>query len=313
LKRIGYLSLPRFNFAHPQVREVMRRMAPTLFGIGVYYIDVVVARRLLSELGTGAQSYFGWALRLCDFPQGIFVMALQTAMLPSLSSLAARSDHEELKKTFLFGFKIALFVGIGATALLFALAHPAVALILQRGKFDALATRETGYALMAQASAIWAIACSRQLVAVFFALGDTRTPVLVAACDFLVFVALALSLMGLYGHVGVSLAVAGAAIAQMLMLSVLLQRRLGVFVASDMLGSAGRSLTAAACAGAAAWAVAGACSELVEGALGLALPGLLGGLTFVSCFICLGWLLKSPELFSLLDPLRRRFKLSAQA
>src|SRR5690606_20588030 len=185
-----------------------------------------VARRFLSELDVGAQSYFGWALRLCDFPQGIFVMALQSAMLPSLALLAARSDLEELSKTFAYGIRLALFVGLGATALFVCMAEPLVVMILQRGEFDALAARETARALMAQGLAIWMVACTRQLVSVYFAMGDTKTPVLVAAADFTVFVSLALSLRGSLGHVGISLAVAGASGAQMLLLWLFLNRRL---------------------------------------------------------------------------------------
>jgi len=96
LRRIGYFELPRLELSHPGVREVLRRMAPVLVGLGVYYVDTVLARRFLSDLEIGAQSWFAWALRLCDFPQGIFVLALQTATLPSLALLFARGEREGL-------------------------------------------------------------------------------------------------------------------------------------------------------------------------------------------------------------------------
>ncbi|MEO6418131.1 MAG: lipid II flippase MurJ, partial [Polyangiaceae bacterium] len=75
LRAIGFLRTPILDFKDPGVREVFRRIAPMTFGIGVYYVDLILSRRFLSELGPGAQSYFSWAMRLCDFPQGIFVMA----------------------------------------------------------------------------------------------------------------------------------------------------------------------------------------------------------------------------------------------
>jgi len=89
LRAIGFAGRPVLDLSHPRVREVLRRMAPMTFGIGVYYVDLVLSRRFLSELGVGPQSWFTWAMRLCDFPQGIFVMAISTAALPSLSALAA--------------------------------------------------------------------------------------------------------------------------------------------------------------------------------------------------------------------------------
>ena len=47
LKRIGFLEAPSLAFGHPGIGKVLRRMAPMLLGMGVYYVDVVIARRLL--------------------------------------------------------------------------------------------------------------------------------------------------------------------------------------------------------------------------------------------------------------------------
>ena len=307
LKAIGYLGWPSFRFNDPGVREVLRRMGPTLLGIGVYYVDVIVARRFLSELEVGAQSYFGWALRLCDFPQGIFVMALQTAMLPSLSLLAARKDLDEVAKTFAYGIRLALFVGLAATALFVALAEPLVALILQRGQFDALAARETAHALMAQSLGIWMVACVRQLVAVYFALGDTRTPVFVAAIDFTVFVSLALLLKGTLGHVGISLAVAGASAAQMLLLWLMLSRRLPRLHTHEVLRSGLKSLSIAVLAGGAGLLAARPFTTAADPSwLERLLPGLAGCLTFGAVFLVLAKLLGSHELAAIAVPLKQR-------
>jgi putative peptidoglycan lipid II flippase len=307
LKKIGYLALPRLDLRHPGVREALRRMGPVLIGIGVYYIDVVIARRLLSELEIGAQSYFGWALRLCDFPQGIFVMALQSATLPSLALLVARGEHEEVERTFAFGMRLALFVGLAASALFVVLAEPLVIAIFQRGEFDRAAAHETARALAAQGLGIWMVAAVRQLVAVYYALGDTRTPVIVAAIDLGVFVALALGLRGPLGHVGISLAVTGASAVQMTLLWLLLGRRLS----SLRLGEVGRSalktaLAAGAAAGGALWAARRLESMFGDGPIERMLPGVLAAAIFGAIFLGAAWLLKSEELATIGAALRRR-------
>jgi putative peptidoglycan lipid II flippase len=170
LRAIGYFERPSFEFSHPGVRAALGRMLPVMFGMGVYYIDVVLARRFLSEEGLGAQSYYGWALRLCDFPQGIFVMALQTAALPSLPKLVARGELQEVARTHSFGMRLTLFVSIAATALFVGLAEPLVVLLFQRGEFDAESARETARALMAQGAGIWLVASVRQLTSTYYAL-----------------------------------------------------------------------------------------------------------------------------------------------
>jgi putative peptidoglycan lipid II flippase len=306
LRAIGYFSPPSFAFDHPGVREVLRRMGPVLFGLGVYYVDVVLARRFLSELGVGAQSYFGWALRLCDFPQGIFVMALQTATLPSLALLVARNDHEEVAATFAFGMRLALFVAIPATVLTVVLSEPLVVALFQRGQFDALAARETGKALAAQGVGIWSVAAVRQLVSVYYALGDTRTPVIVAAIDLAVFVLLALGLRGTLGHVGISLAVSGASMAQMGLLWILLRKRLPTTRFGEIASSATRTLAACLPASVAAFVVAQVLVTERAGAIARLLPGIAGTLTFVLVFFAAGTLFGSKELEALGRAIARR-------
>jgi len=309
LKRIGYLAAPSFELGHPGVREVLRRMGPMLFGIGVYYVDVLLARRFLSELGIGAQSYFTWAMRLCDFPQGIFVMALQAAALPSLARLAARGDSAELGRTFAFGLKLALFVAIPATALFVGLAEPLVVLLFQRGEFGAESARETARALVAQGTGIVVVAAVRQLLGAYYALGDTRTPVIVAALDLGVFVALALALRGSLGHVGIGWAVTGASTVQATLLAVLLVRKLPAVRGQGVVGSVLRVIVASAGAVALGRLVVGTLTpDPAAGPLERALPGVAGAGAFTFAFLAFALLLKSPELWMLIREVSRRFR-----
>lgn len=309
LRRIGYLEMPRLAFDHPGVKEVLRRMGPMLFGIGVYYVDVLLARRFLSELGLGAQSYFSWAMRLCDFPQGIFVMALQAAALPSLARLAARGQMDELGRTFAFGMRLAMFVAIPATALFVGLSEPLVVLLFQRGEFDAESATETAHALVAQGAGVWLIAAVRQLLGVYYAVGDTRTPVLVAAVDLVVFIVLALALRGPFGHVGVSWAVTGSGAVQALLLLVFAARRVPGIGGKELWVSLARVLAASAVGVVAGRAAAGALAHAPgAGGLGRALPGVAGALAFGAVFLLAAALLRSPELGTLWRELSRRLR-----
>jgi len=302
LARIGFGGRPRFDFwGDRDVGDMLKRIAPMTFGIGVYYIDLVLSRRFLSELGEGSQSYFSWASRLCDFPQGIFVMAISTAALPALSSLAARGDHEELKKTFAHGLRLSLFVAIPCSFALAALGEPLVALLFQRGKFDAIATHETARALVFQGGSIWTVAVVRQLVPVFYALGDTRKPVIVSALDLIAFIVLAMTLKGPLGHVGISVAVGGSSFVQMLLLWFALRARLGPLVDAGMRRSVGSTVLASVVA-----AVGGAGTVRLVGMASAWQAGIASSFVFVALFLLLGYGLKSPDQEALFAALRRR-------
>jgi putative peptidoglycan lipid II flippase len=304
LRALGYAVRPALVL-DDDVRTVLRRITPLTLGIGVYYVDLVLSRRFLSGLGVGAQSYFSWAMRLCDFPQGIFAMALSTAALPSLSSFAAKGDRGELARIWAHGMGLALFVALPASALLVTVGEPIVVTLFQRGAFDAQAARETARALAWQGAAVWTVAAVRQIVPAFYALGDTRTPVIVSAIDLGAFVALALALRGPWGHVGISVAVAGSSFVQMVLLLVGLKWRLGTVCGRQLLRSAARTSVVSAMAAMAAWAAA-RLAQPTTGAEAHAMPGAVGTIAFAVVFLSGAWGMRSPELDEILAAVRGR-------
>ena len=308
LKQIGYATRPIFDFRDPHVREMFRRILPMTLGLGIYYVDLTLSRRFLSELGEGAQSYFFWASRLCDFPQGIFVMALSTAALPSLATFAAKGDTVELAKTWAHGMRLSLFVAVPASAALVVMSEPIVVLLFQRGEFDAFSAHQTARALAWQGGAIFTVSAVRQIVPAFHSLGDTRTPVIVSALDLIAFVVLALTLRGPYGHVGVSMAVAGSSAVQMVLLFVGLKLRLGTIRSRELGASTLRILIASAIAAAAGWGASRSLSGLGDGALARAVPGLAGVIAFGVLYLAVTWGVGSPELAEIAGPIRRRLR-----
>lgn len=309
LRAIGYAGRPKVDFADPAVREMLRRMGPMAFGLGVYYVDMILSTRFLSELGPGAQSYFMWASRLCDFPQGIFVLALSTASLPSLAVFAARGEMGELEKTYAHGMKLSLFVAIPSSVALVALGEPLVTLLFRRGHFQEEAVRETARALAWQGGAVWTVAAVRQLVPVFHALGDTRTPVLVSALDLVAFIVLAVVLKGPLGHVGVSVAVAGSSFVQMALLAFFLRRKLSDTRVGEISRSVGRTVVASLVGGVGGKGAADlvAASFGGPGVLAGLVPGLVGGVVFAALFVVASYGVGSSELEGLTRGLRRRF------
>lgn len=307
LKKIGYLSRPSFEFNHPGVKEAVRRLAPTFLGIGVYFIDVMVGRRLLSELPEGSVTYFSYGMRLCDFSQGIFVMALSSATLPSLATFVGRGELGEVGKTLAFSIRLALFVGIAASVISVVLAEPIVSTVFQRGQFSLNDARETSRAFAAQALGIFLVAGVRQLVIVFFALGLTKIPVYVAIIDLIIFAALGYGLRDEMGHVGVSFAVTAARVAQFCLLWAALRRHLPSMHAREVGISFAKSSTAALAGGLAAWGSLQFLPDFNHESTWFRLiPVMIGGIAFFLAFLTCARLLRSEELLTVFGPIKRR-------
>ena len=55
-------------------------MLPSVFGVGVYYLNIAVSAILASLLPQGSVSYLYYAQRLFEFPQGIFTVSIAQAV-----------------------------------------------------------------------------------------------------------------------------------------------------------------------------------------------------------------------------------------
>ncbi len=216
-----------FGFRHPAVRKVARLMLPGLFGVAVYQINVIVTRVLASFLEEGSVSYLYYGQRLFEFPQGIFIVALAQALLPSLSRQAAEGDMVALKDSLRFSLLLVIIVTLPAALGLGLCAVPVYSLFFMGGQFDYPQVLATAQALAAYAPGLLFVGVSRMLVPTFYALENTRTPVLVSFWTMLVNVLAGLILMQFLGHVGLALALTLASAFNALALLVLLRKRLG--------------------------------------------------------------------------------------
>ena len=131
---------------------------------------------------------------------------------------------------------------------------PLVEVLFVRGAFDAQAAQATAWALVGYGVGLPAFSMVRSLVSAYYALEDTRTPVVVASGCLVLNLCLGLVLMQFIGHVGLALAVSAASWANIVLLGSLLRHKLGAWLETSgnpviMLGlsalmGAGCSLTA---------------------------------------------------------------------
>lgn len=217
---------PALDLAHEGVREVGRLMVPRMLGLGVIQASLLVNVVLASWLEEGSLAYLDYAWLLTMLPLGIFAMAISTAVFPTLAEQSALDRFEELRNTFLASLRLILYLTIPCSVGLLLLGEPIVRLLLQRGDFTPEATSATAYALSFFALGLAGHATIEIVNRVFYALHDTRTPVAVAFCAFLLNVTMSLSLMKYLSFGGLALANAVAGLVEAGILVLLLGRRL---------------------------------------------------------------------------------------
>jgi len=226
LKSRGMLFGFRYEPGHPGVRRIGWLMVPSLLGLSVTQINITVST-VLSSFFAGGPTYLFYGMRLIQFPLGIFGVALATAILPTLSSQAAREALDELRRTLGFGLRMILFIIVPAMLGLILLRQPIVHLFFEHGSFTHNDTIMTATAVLCYAVGLWAFAGVRIIVSAFYSLQDTKTPAITAAVSVGANVVFSLIFMRTLGAAGLALATALAAMLNGAILVAVLDRRLG--------------------------------------------------------------------------------------
>ncbi len=233
---IGYRHMFIVDFRHRGVRDVFRLMGPRTLGLAASQIDTTVDLMLASLLGARMVTIFNFAQHLQQLPVGLFGATIAQAALPSLSISAAKDEREELKHAIITSSNQILFFVLPISVLFVVLRIPVVRLVFGAERFDWDATVLTGMTLSMFSLSLFAQSVIHLLARAYYALYDSKTPVLIAIGSILLNTALSLLFIQ-WMHLpiwslGVSTSI--ASILQALILFYCLDKRLEKFSRSDL-------------------------------------------------------------------------------
>jgi putative peptidoglycan lipid II flippase len=226
---------PFFNIKagliHKDAARVGKLLLPRMVGAGIYQINIIVDRILASLpfIGEGAVVALYYGNRLFQLPLALFGISMATAALPTMSSQAVEKDFDRLKETISFSLRNMLFFSIPASIGLMVLSRPIIKILFERDKFTAYATDITSAVLFFYAIGLIAYGGVKILVAAFYSLQDTRTPVKIAFYTLICNVVLNLILMIPLKVSGLALATSISGFVNFGALFTILRRKLGQF------------------------------------------------------------------------------------
>lgn len=203
----GFLSPIRSLFhVGKHVKELLKKMLPGVLGAGVYQINLFLDTFFVSFVGAGAMSWLNYANHLFQLPIGIIGVALGTALLPVLSHHIKAGDeraaHEQLNRAV----ELSVLMSFSSMIGLLTLSFPIVVLLFQRGLFTPFDSAQTANALMIFAVGLPAYMMTKTLSPLFYARGDTKTPVKIAVLGIVLNSLLAVFFMQFWGYKGIALA-----------------------------------------------------------------------------------------------------------
>lgn len=236
LIKLGYRHSLRINQRDKGVREVIKLMLPRTLGLAVSQIDTTLDLVLASLLGSRSITIFHFAQHLQQLPIGLFGATFAQAALPTLSVKAAKAQFPEFKKFLLVAMHQILFFVLPASMMLIVLRTPVVRLVFGAERFDWAATVTTGKTLSLFALSIFAQSLVQLFARGFYALHDTKTPVVISILCVLVNTVLSVLFVMVYRLDVMALAMSSsiASILNALLLLIYLNHKVGGFYYKDL-------------------------------------------------------------------------------
>jgi putative peptidoglycan lipid II flippase len=256
--RLRFLPNPRVD----GVREVLMLMGPRVLGLAIVQINFIVNVNLTSGMIAGSRVALTTAWTLLFFVIGVIAQSVGTALFPSLSNLAAANDMVGFKDRLAGAMRGVLFLAFPATVGLILLGASGISVLFQRGAWTAEDTAATAWALAFFAIGIAGHCVLEVLSRAFYALSDTRTPVLIGVASVMSNIVLSLIFVHIIGNpaslsrgpfAGLALANSLTTLLEGLTLWLLLRRRIGNLNDRSIVRGASRSVVAATGMGVAIW------------------------------------------------------------
>lgn len=210
-----------------EVKKVFKLMIPRTVGLAGNQINQIIITMIASTLTAGSLAIFNLAYNLQSFPISIFGTSLAIAAFPVFSEALSIGDHEHFKRVFSIHFRRILFLIIPFSVFILLLRAQIVRVILGSGNFDWSDTYYTAQTLGWFILSLFAQSLIPLLARSFYALEDTKTPVIISL------IAIIINIIGSYflsktmGVEGLALAFSLSSIVNLIILIVLLRLRLG--------------------------------------------------------------------------------------
>jgi len=300
---------PSLGLHIPSVREVGRLMGPRLLGVAIVQLNFVVNTIIASGLNEGSLSAIKYAWQIMTMPQVVIAQSIAIAALPTFSAQVARGETNDMRSSLASTLRGVLFLSLPASLGLILLRGQLIAVLFQRGSFDVHSTDLVAWALLWYAAGLVGHNFVEVLSRAFYALHDTKTPVIVgtAAMTLNVIFSFAFSALfiklGWLPHGGLALANSFATALEGITLFVLMRRRLDGIEGKSILDGAWRGLLSVLGMGIGLWLwiqFTGGVNPWVVALGGVAVGGVIYLLGVV--------ILKVPEIKMLIGVVSRRLK-----
>lgn len=281
----GYKYQLYINIKDKYIKKMSWLIGPVLIGVAVNQINTMVDRTLASTLVEGSISALNYANKLNGFVMALFITSVGAVIYPMLSKLSSEDNKEKFISSVVQSINSVILLVIPISIGAIVLATPIVKLLFQRGEFDARATSMTAIALIMYSIGMVAFGLRDIIGKVFYALKDTKTPMINGAIAMIMNIVLNIILVKYLQLAGLALATSISAIVCIFLLFGSLKKKIGYFGQDKIIKTTIKSIVAAVVMGIVTYFVYNIVSNLLglgfaKEAVSLAISVGIGAITY---------------------------------
>lgn len=169
MRRVAVRPTVWISARHPGVRRALRLALPLAGVVLIGLCNTAIINRVLSRLGVGTLATFWYAWKMGQMAS-LLPAALATVLFPRFAASWHSAREGEFRDTCTNALRMAVFLALPATCILFALRAHIVTLLFQRGSFAAEAggtvARLFGLLLVAVPASVACVYAQQMLYAV---------------------------------------------------------------------------------------------------------------------------------------------------
>ena len=192
--------------ARKQFKKVLYLMGPLILGVFFSHLSGLVDNHLASRLPEGQLSYLNYAKKIIDAVLLIGPIAIVTVVYAQLSHLASQEKQQEMAALISKAVRVLLYLSVPLACMLLMLKDPFLRCLFQHGKFDISSTAGTSRALAIYSLGLVSFSLEALIVYSFFALSDTKTPVILGIICVILDIILAVAFLRTYAYLGIAAA-----------------------------------------------------------------------------------------------------------
>lgn len=206
--------------------SLINKILPSLFGMSILEINLLVDSTLSSFLATGSYTLLYYGARFMQIPFGVFGVALSSVLLPHFSRINLYAPRR-LGFYVLEAAKLTLWLMVPVTIFMMLFSHEIFTTLLVSAKFPVERVPEASTILIASLVGLFFFVLNKTLINIFYSMHDMRVPTITSVAFTIANISASLVLMPFIRAAGLALATSIAGMVQTVGLLYFLKTKYG--------------------------------------------------------------------------------------